>query len=91
MTGLCVSPQILTLKFSSHCDDGLRRGRSETLGREVRALMNEVSSETASPPSREDLRSSEPSVAQSTALRRTSLCARILGPQPPEPGGTDLC
>lgn len=35
----------------------------------IRALMNEVSSETGLPPSREDLRRSEPSAAQSTALR----------------------
>lgn len=55
------------------------------LGREGGALMNEENSETGLPTSREDLRRSGPSAAQSTALGRTSLCARILGPQPPEP------
>ena len=66
-------------------------GVPEMLGCEGRALMNKVSSETGLPPSREDLRRSEPPAARSTALGRSSLCARILGPQPPEPWGTDLC
>lgn len=55
------------------------------LGREGGALMNEENSEIGLPPSREDLRRSEPSAARSTALGRPSLCARILGLQPPEP------
>lgn len=61
------------------------------LEREGGALVNEESSETGLPPTREDLRRSGPSVAWSRAPGRTSLCARILDLQPPECWGTNCC